>query len=104
MRAFRIAAASLLIVVIAVGAWGGVYAYNKGFSKKWRRLIMEEFDKDAWCEIVERCQEVGVDGFELNFSCPHGLPERKMGAAMGENPDILEEVSGWVMEVAKVPV
>ena len=30
--------------------------------------IMEEFDKDAWCEIVERCQEVGVDGFELNFS------------------------------------
>ena len=28
----------------------------------------------------------GVDAFELNFSCPHGLPERKMGAAMGEEP------------------
>ena len=27
-----------------------------------------------------------------------------MGAAMGENPDILSEVCGWVMEVAKKPV
>src|SRR5947209_1369699 len=54
--------------------------------------IMEEFRKDAWIEIVERCQEAGVDAFECNFSCPHGLPERRMGSAMGENPEILEEV------------
>jgi len=66
--------------------------------------IMEEYNKDAWQEITEKCQDLGVDAFELNFSCPHGLPERKMGAAMGENPEILEEVSGWVNEVAKVPV
>src|SRR5215470_10306469 len=66
--------------------------------------IMEEYNKDAWIEIVEKCQDVGVDAFELNFSCPHGLPERKMGAAMGENPEILEEVSGWVMAAAKKPV
>ena len=43
--------------------------------------IMEEYRKEAWVEIVERCQEAGVDAFELNFSCPHGLPERRMGAA-----------------------
>ena len=66
--------------------------------------IMEEFNKHAWIEIVERCQDAGVDAFELNFSCPHGLPERKMGAAMGENPEILEEVCGWVMKAAKKPV
>ena len=66
--------------------------------------IMEEYHKDAWCEITERCQEAGVDAFELNFSCPHGLPERKMGAAMGQNPAILEEVCQWVMGVAKIPV
>ena len=42
--------------------------------------------------------------FECNFSCPHGLPERRMGSAMGENPEILEEVCGWVMSAAKVPV
>src|SRR5215470_11664885 len=66
--------------------------------------IMEEFRKDAWVEIVERCQEVGVDAFECNFSCPHGLPERRMGSAMGENPEILTEVCSWVMSAAKVPV
>ncbi len=66
--------------------------------------IMEEYRKDAWIELVERCQACGVDAFELNFSCPHGLPERKMGAAMGENPEILSEVVGWVMSVAKKPV
>lgn len=66
--------------------------------------IMEEYREDAWIEIVERCQDAGVDGFELNFSCPHGLPERKMGAAMGQDPDILGEVCGWVMAAAKKPV
>ncbi|HEY6166818.1 MAG TPA: NAD-dependent dihydropyrimidine dehydrogenase subunit PreA [Verrucomicrobiae bacterium] len=66
--------------------------------------IMEEYRKEAWVEIVERCEAAGVDGFELNFSCPHGLPERKMGAAMGENPDILLEVVSWVMSAAKKPV
>ena len=66
--------------------------------------IMEEYRKDAWIEIVERCQACGVDAFELNFSCPHGLPERKMGAAMGENPEILKEVVAWVMSAAKIPV
>jgi dihydroorotate dehydrogenase subfamily 1 len=66
--------------------------------------IMEEYRKDAWVEIVERCQEAGVDALECNFSCPHGLPERRMGSAMGENPEILKEVCGWVMGAAKVPV
>ncbi len=66
--------------------------------------IMEECNRDAWHEIVQRCEAAGVDGLELNMSCPHGLPERRMGSAMGENPEILEEVCGWVMEVAKTPV
>lgn len=66
--------------------------------------IMEEFRQDAWEEIVARCQDAGVDGFELNFSCPHGLPERKMGSAMGQDPEILKEVCGWVMAASKKPV
>jgi dihydroorotate dehydrogenase subfamily 1 len=66
--------------------------------------IMEEYRKDAWVEIVERCEAAGVDGFELNFSCPHGLPERKMGAAMGQDPELLGEVCGWVSAAATKPV
>ncbi len=65
--------------------------------------IMEEYNQDAWTEIVTRCQDAGVDAFELNFSCPHGLPERKMGAAMGQNPEILEEVCRWVKAAATKP-
>jgi len=66
--------------------------------------IMEEHDRARWHEIVERTQETGVDAFELNLSCPHGLPERKMGAAMGQDPAIVAEVVGWVKEVAGIPV
>jgi dihydroorotate dehydrogenase subfamily 1 len=66
--------------------------------------IMEEYNKDAWVEIVERVQATGVAGFELNFSCPHGLPERKMGAAMGQDCNIMGEVCGWVTQAAKIPV
>lgn len=66
--------------------------------------VMEEYNKDAWVELIQRCEAVGVDAFELNFSCPHGLPERKMGAAMGQDPEILEEVCGWVKGATKKPV
>jgi dihydroorotate dehydrogenase subfamily 1 len=66
--------------------------------------IMEEYNKDRWIEIVERVQATGVAGFELNFSCPHGLPERKMGAAMGQDCALLSEVCGWVMSAARIPV
>src|SRR5262249_993284 len=66
--------------------------------------IMEEYNKEAWQRIVREVQDTGVDAFELNFSCPHGLPERKMGAAMGQNPEITCEVTEWVCEVAKIPV
>lgn len=52
--------------------------------------IMEEYNKDAWEELIERCEETGVDAFEINFSCPHGMPERKMGMAMGQDCDLLE--------------
>jgi dihydroorotate dehydrogenase len=34
----------------------------------------------------------------------HGLPERRMGSAMGENPEILEEVCAWVKGAAKLPL
>lgn len=66
--------------------------------------IMEEYNKASWEELITRCEDVGVDAFELNFSCPHGMPERRMGAAMGQNCDLLQEVCGWVNEKATIPV
>ena len=66
--------------------------------------IMEEYDKARWQELTQVVQDTGVDAFELNFSCPHGMTERKMGSEMGEHPDLTEEVTAWVTEVAKIPV
>eukprot|EP00241_Pyramimonas_parkeae_P006131 CAMPEP_0114244966 /NCGR_PEP_ID=MMETSP0058-20121206/11631_1 /TAXON_ID=36894 /ORGANISM="Pyramimonas parkeae, CCMP726" /LENGTH=398 /DNA_ID=CAMNT_0001357961 /DNA_START=386 /DNA_END=1582 /DNA_ORIENTATION=+ len=66
--------------------------------------IMEEYNRGAWEEIVGRCEEVGVDAFELNFSCPHGMPERRMGAAMGQDCELLSEVCAWVEGAATKPV
>jgi dihydroorotate dehydrogenase subfamily 1 len=66
--------------------------------------IMEEMKRERWHDIVRAVQDTGVDAFELNLSCPHGLPERKMGMAMGENPDLVSQVVGWVKEVSRIPV
>lgn len=66
--------------------------------------VMEEYKKESWQQIIREVQATGVDGFELNLSCPHGMPERKMGMAMGEDPSLCEEVVGWVKEVARIPV
>ena len=55
--------------------------------------IMEEYNRGAWEELIERCEEAGVDAFEINFSCPHGMPERKMGMAMGQDCQLLEVCS-----------
>jgi len=66
--------------------------------------IMEEYDRPAWEQLIERCEEAGVDGFEINFSCPHGMPERRMGMAMGQDCALLREVCGWINAKATVPV
>lgn len=66
--------------------------------------IMEEYNRGAWEEIIGRCEEVGVDAFEINFSCPHGMPERKMGAAMGQDCEVLHDVTGWINAAATKPV
>ena len=66
--------------------------------------IMEEYSKERWQELTRLVQDTGVDGFELNFSCPHGMTERKMGSEMGEHPDLTEEVTRWVTEVSRIPV
>ena len=66
--------------------------------------IMEEYKKDRWQELTGRIAETGVDMFELNFSCPHGHPETGMGAFMGQNPDIVREVTGWVKEATDLPI
>lgn len=57
-----------------------------------------------WHDIMKMSVDSGADGVELNFGCPHGMCERGMGSAVGQNPDVIETIVGWVMEVAEIPV
>jgi dihydropyrimidine dehydrogenase (NAD+) subunit PreA len=66
--------------------------------------LMEVCEREAWHELVKRVQEVDIDGFELNFGCPHGMSERGMGSAVGQHADLIAQVAEWVKEVARVPV
>ncbi|GMI71506.1 pyrimidine 1 [Hibiscus trionum] len=66
--------------------------------------IMEEYNKAGWEELIDRVEQTGIDAIEVNFSCPHGMPERKMGMAVGQDCAMLEEVCGWINAKATVPV
>jgi dihydropyrimidine dehydrogenase (NAD+) subunit PreA len=66
--------------------------------------LMVESKRDTWHEIVKRTNDSGADLIELNFGCPHGMSERGMGAAVGQVPEYAGLITGWVKEVAKVPV
>ncbi len=60
--------------------------------------------KEEWHDCIKRCEDIGVDGFELNYGCPHGMCERGMGSAVGQNPEVCERITSWVTEVATKPV
>jgi len=66
--------------------------------------IMAEVKREAWQELTRMVEDAGCDGLELNFSCPHGMPEKGMGAAIGQDPKITKRITGWVKKVAKTPV
>ncbi len=60
--------------------------------------------RENWHDFVKRSADCGADGIELNFGCPHGMCERGMGSAVGQNPEVAETIVGWVMEAATIPV
>jgi dihydropyrimidine dehydrogenase (NAD+) subunit PreA len=60
--------------------------------------------KAQWQAAVLQAEAAGVDGFELNFGCPHGMSERGMGSTIGQHADLCETITGWVTAVATKPV
>jgi len=66
--------------------------------------LMADNNRESWHELIKQCEDAGAMGFELNFGCPHGMTERGMGAAVGQDPEIAKMVVEWVMEKATIPV
>ncbi|KIE59146.1 dihydroorotate dehydrogenase [Methylacidiphilum kamchatkense Kam1] len=78
-------------------------------KKRWpdRALIvsiMEEYDRGKWEELVKKVEASGADGIELNFGCPHGMPERGTGSKIGQDPTLCREVTSWVKRVTRLPL
>lgn len=65
--------------------------------------LMED-SKEDWRDLIRRVEDAGADGLELNFGCPHGMCERGMGSAVGQEPKVLSEITGWAKQFSKLPV
>ena len=59
-------------------------------------------NRGQWIELALICQEAGADFIELNFSCPHGYPEKGKGAAIGQNTDYSSEITKWLKDEKKI--
>lgn len=66
--------------------------------------IMAPVNKEEWQKQVQTFNNSEIDAFELNFSCPHGMPEKGIGMAIGTSSEISAMITEWVMEVAQKPV
>ena len=65
--------------------------------------LMVETESE-WRDIIKRSIDAGADGLELNFGCPHGMCERGMGSAVGQEPTVNERITGWAVKHSSVPV
>ncbi|ATW23855.1 NAD-dependent dihydropyrimidine dehydrogenase subunit PreA [Candidatus Formimonas warabiya] len=66
--------------------------------------FMAEVRKERWQNMAMSLQKAGADALELNFSCPHGMPEKGLGSAIGQDEELISLITSWVKSVASVPV
>jgi dihydropyrimidine dehydrogenase (NAD+) subunit PreA len=66
--------------------------------------LMVPCTEQAWKDILQKVEQTGCDGVELNFGCPHGMSERGMGAAVGQVPEYIQEVTEWCKKYSSLPV
>ena len=57
-----------------------------------------------WEQLIRQCEDAGADGFELNFGCPHGMCERGLGSAIGQDLNAIRTITGWAKGTATKPV
>ena len=80
------------------------YLKQKHPTKVQIASIMAPVIKEEWQNLVKVLNDSEIDAFELNFSCPNGIPERGGGMAIGTSAEASAMITEWVMEVAKKPV
>ena len=66
--------------------------------------VMLPMNEESWAKTLPMIEATGIDAFELNFGCPHGMSERGMGAAVGQVPEYIQMTTEWAKKAASVPV
>jgi dihydropyrimidine dehydrogenase (NAD+) subunit PreA len=66
--------------------------------------LMLPCEEKPWVTTLPLVEATGADGIELNFGCPHGMPERGMGAAVGQIPEYVEQITQWCKKYSSLPI
>ena len=81
-----------------------IYETKRKYPKNAVVVSLMVETKEEWKELIKRSIDAGADGLELNFGCPHGMCERGMGSAVGQEPRVNQEITSWAVEFSTVPV
>ena len=65
--------------------------------------LMCGYSQEDWTILCKQAEEAGADALELNLSCPHGMGERGMGLACGQDPELVRNICRWVRAAVKIP-
>ncbi|XP_051990103.1 dihydropyrimidine dehydrogenase [NADP(+)] isoform X2 [Xyrauchen texanus] len=65
--------------------------------------IMCGYNKADWTELAKMAEDSKSDALELNLSCPHGMGERGMGLACGQDPELVRNICRWVRQATTIP-
>lgn len=66
--------------------------------------IMGTTDPEEWRSLAGQVEEAGADAIEMNVSCPHGMPEQGVGAAIGQNAAMVRDLTRAVKSAVEIPV
>jgi len=66
--------------------------------------IMSSPEPEGWTALAETMSQTEADAIELNVSCPHGSPEKHMGAFIGQDPTLVERVTKAAKKGTDLPI
>lgn len=66
--------------------------------------IMAAPKQEDWEELAKMSQRANFDILELNLSCNHGMPDKGMGRACSDVPEVVEDIVKWVKSQYSGPV
>jgi dihydropyrimidine dehydrogenase (NAD+) subunit PreA len=66
--------------------------------------LMADPAPESWTCLAETLSVTGVDALELNVSCPHGAPEKRVGAFIGQEPDLTAVVTRAAKQGTDLPI